>query len=244
METREREDLLRSLGASEEKLTQAETAALDRDGYVVLPGILSAEQIAAARAALDTLIAQARLDPTWHAGGTLHLNDLVNEPAFDPVWKSGRLLSAMVHVIGFDLRIGSVAYRAPQPGYGAQTLHADYMQNYRGEYQVATAIVALVDFTEANGATRVIPGSHLPGEIAVPSDADTPHPHQRFVTCSAGSAIAFNGHLLHSGTRNASNETRHALQLTFARHAARITGTGRIENATLERVGDAAFLFL
>ena len=80
--------------------------------------------------------------------------------------------------------------------------------------------------------------------IAVPSDADTPHPNQRFVTCSAGSAIAFNGHLLHSGSRNASNETRHALQLTFARHSARITGTGRIENATLERVGDAAFLFL
>jgi ectoine hydroxylase-related dioxygenase (phytanoyl-CoA dioxygenase family) len=248
MERGEREELLRSLGAGEESLSQSETAALDRDGYVVLPGILSADQLARARAALDKLISQARLDPTWHAGGTLHLNDLVNEPAFDPVWKSDRLLSGIVHVIGFDLRVGSVAYRAPQPGYGAQTLHADFMRGYRGEYrgehQVATAIVALVDFTERNGATRVIPGSHLPGEVSVPSDADTPHPAQRFVTCSAGSAIVFNGHLLHSGTRNASQETRHALQLTFARHTARITGTGRIENATLDRVGDAAFLFL
>jgi ectoine hydroxylase-related dioxygenase (phytanoyl-CoA dioxygenase family) len=244
METAEREELLRSLGASEEKLTQTETAALDRDGYVVLPDLLSADQIADVQRALDKLIAQARLDPTWHAGGTLHLNDLVNEPAFDPVWKSDRLLSAMVHVIGYDLRIGSVAYRAPQPGYGAQTLHSDFRQGYRGEYQVATAIVALVDFTAANGATRVVPGSHRPGDIAVPSDADAPHPSQRFVTCSAGSAIAFNGHLLHSGTRNASQETRHALQITFARRAAPITGTAKIENATLERVGDAAFLFL
>jgi ectoine hydroxylase-related dioxygenase (phytanoyl-CoA dioxygenase family) len=244
MESAEREELLRSLGASEEKLTQTETAVLDRDGYVVLPQLLSAEQIADVRKALDKLIAQARLDPTWHAGGTLHLNDLVNEPAFDPVWKSERLLSAMVHVTGYDLRIGSVAYRAPQPGYGAQTLHSDFRQGYRGEYQVATAIIALVDFTATNGATRLISGSHLPGDIAVPSDADTPHPSQRFVTCSAGSAIAFNGHLLHSGTRNASQETRHALQITFARRTAPITGTGRIENATLERVGDAAFLFL
>jgi ectoine hydroxylase-related dioxygenase (phytanoyl-CoA dioxygenase family) len=245
MESAEREELLRSLGASEDRLTQTETAALDRDGYVVLPGLLSADQIANARAALDSLIAQARLDPTWHAGGTLHLNDLVNKPAFDPVWKSDRLLSAIVHVIGYDLRIGSVAYRAPQPGYGAQALHADFMQGYRGEYQVATAIVALVDFTETNGATRIIPGSHLPGaEATVPSDADTPHPKQRLVTCSAGSAIAFNGHLLHSGTRNSSQDTRHALQLTFARRTAPITGTGRIGNATLERVGDAAFLFL
>jgi len=244
METAEREGLLRSLGASDDKLTQSEIAALDRDGYVVLPAVLNAEQIANARAALDNLIAQARLDPTWHAGGTLHLNDLVNEPAFDPVWKSDRLLSAMVHVIGYDLRIGSVGYRAPQPGYGAQTLHADFMQAYRGEYQVATAIVALVDFTENNGATRLVPGSHLPGDIAVPSDADTPHPAQQLVTCSAGSAIAFNGHLLHSGTRNASQETRHALQLTFARPAAPIAGTAKIENATLERTGDAAFLFL
>jgi len=244
MESAEREGLLRSLGASESRLTQTEIAALDRDGYVVLPELLSADQIANARAALDKLIAQTRLDPTWHAGGTLHLNDLVNEPAFDPVWKSDRLLSAIVHVIGYDLRIGSVAYRAPQPGYGAQALHADFIQGYRGEYQVATAIVALTDFTPSNGATRVIPGSHLPGDIAVPSDADTPHSAQRFVTCSAGSAVAFNGHLLHSGTRNASQETRHALQITFARRTAPIAGTAKIENATLERVGDAAFLFL
>jgi ectoine hydroxylase-related dioxygenase (phytanoyl-CoA dioxygenase family) len=245
MESGEREDLLRALGASEGRLTQTETAALDSDGYVVLPDVLSAAQVANARAALDKLIAQARLDPTWHAGGTLHLNDLVNEPAFDPVWKSDRLLAGIVHVIGYDLRIGSVAYRAPQPGYGAQALHADFMQGYRGDYQVATAIVALVDFAEKNGATRVVPGSHLPGaEIAVPSDADTAHPAQRSVTCSAGSAIVFNGHLLHSGTRNGSQETRHALQITFARRTAPIAGTARIENATLERVGDAAFLFL
>lgn len=245
MQSGEREELLRSLGASEDKLTATERAALDRDGYAVLPGILDAGQIADARAALESLIAQARLDPTWHAGGTLHLNDLVNEPAFDAVWKSDRLLSAIVHVIGFDFRIGSVTYRAPQPGYGAQTLHADYMQGYRGEYQVATAIVALVDFTQTNGATRVIPGSHIAGDpVAVPSDSDSAHPAQRFVTCSAGSAIIFNGHLLHSGSRNASQETRHALQLTFARQSSRIAGTARIENATLERAGDAAFLFL
>jgi len=160
------------------------------------------------------------------------------------VWRSDRLLSAIVHVIGYALRIGSVAYRAPQPGYGAQARHADFRQGYRGEYQVATAIVALVDFTAANGATRVIPESYLPGDIAGPSDTDTPHPAQRLVTCSAGSAIAFNGHLLHSGTRNASKKMRHALQITFARRTAPIAGTAKIENATLERVGDAAFLFL
>jgi len=245
VENGEREELLRALGASESRLTQTETAALDRDGYVVMPGILNAGQIADAREAIDTLIAQARLDPTWHAGGTLHLNDLINEPAFDAVWKSDRLLAGIVHIIGFDLRIGSVAYRAPQPGYGAQALHADFRQGSRGEYQVATAIVALVDFTANNGATRVVPGSHLPGaEIPVPSDADTAHPAQRSITCEAGSAIVFNGHLLHSGTRNASQETRHALQITFARPTAPISGTARIENATLERIGNAAFLFL
>jgi len=144
-----------------------------------LRDILNAGQLADVRAAIERLIAQARLDPTWHAGGTLHLIDLVNDPAFDPVWKSRRLLSAIAHVIGYDLRIGSVTYRAPKPGYGAQTLHADYMQGYSGEYQVATAIVALVDFTETNGPTRIVPGSHLPGNITVPSDTDTPHPDQR-----------------------------------------------------------------
>ncbi len=165
LDSAEREALLHALGAEESRLTETERTGLDRDGYVILRDILSPEQLADVRAALERLIAQARLDPTWHAGGTLHLNDLVNDPAFDAVWKSDRLLSAIVHVIGYDLRIGSVSYRAPKPGYGAQTLHADYMQGYRGDYQVATAILALEDFTETNGPTRIVPGSHLPGDF-------------------------------------------------------------------------------
>lgn len=239
----EREALLRGLGAQESALSESEKHALDRDGYVVFEKLFDAGQVARMRAALDDLIGKARLDPTWHAGGTLHLADLINDSAFDPVWQSSRLLSAIVHVLGYDLRIGTVAYRAPKPGYGAQTLHADVMEAGAGEYQAATAIVALVDFTKTNGPTRVIPGSHR-APRPVPSDADTPHPEQLLVTCPAGSTIVFNGHLQHSGTRNASQETRHALQITFARRQSSIYGTARVDNATLERVGDAAFLFL
>ena len=179
MERAETEGLLRALGAEESQLTDVERAGLDTDGYVILRGALSAEQLANVRAAIDRLIAQARLDPTWHAGGTLHLNDLVNDAAFDPVWKSARLLAAIVHILGYDLKIGSVAYRAPKPGYGAQTLHADYMQGYSGDYMVATAIVALVDFTAENGPTRIVPGSHVQRHAALPSDADAPHPGER-----------------------------------------------------------------
>ena len=244
MERGETETLLRSLGAERSQITDAERIALDSDGYVILRGVLNAEQLANVLSAIERLIAQARLDPTWHAGGTLHLTDLVNDPAFDPVWKSSRLLAAIVHILGYDLKIGSVAYRAPKPGYGAQTLHADYMHGYSGDYMVATAIVALVDFTADNGPTRIVPGSHAQRNAATPSDADAPHFNQRLMECKAGSAIIFNGHVLHSGTRNASQETRHALQITFAKRGAAIAGTARIENPTLERVGDAAFLFL
>ncbi|HET9394314.1 MAG TPA: phytanoyl-CoA dioxygenase family protein [Candidatus Rubrimentiphilum sp.] len=243
MESAETEALLRSLGADESQLTDAERATLDTDGYVIVD-LLNAEQLAKVRTAIDRLIAQARLDPTWRAGGTLHLIDLVNDPAFDPVWKSPRLLAAIAHILGYDLKIGSLAYRAPKPGYGAQTLHADYMQVHSGEYMAATAIVALVDFTAENGPTRIVPGSHRQRNTPTPADADTPHPSQRLMQCKAGSAIVFNGHVLHSGTRNVSNETRHALQITFAKRGAAIAGTARIENPTLERVGDAAFLFL
>lgn len=243
MERAETEALLRSLGADESQLTDSERTALDTDGYVIFE-LLNAEQLADVRAAIDRLIAQARLDPAWHAGGTLHLTDLVNDPAFDPVWKSPRLLAAIVHILGYDLKIGSVAYRAPKPGYGAQSLHPDYMQGYSGDYMVATAIVALVDFTAENGPTRIVPGSHKQWTTPAPADTDSPHPSQRLMQCKAGSAIVFNGHVLHSGTRNATGETRHALQITFARRSAAIAGTARIENTTLERVGDAAFLFL
>lgn len=80
--------------------------------------------------------------------------------------------------------------------------------------RVATAIVALVPFTAENGATRVVPGSHRRIDLQRRSGGLSSHPDERTLTCAAGDAFVFSGHLLHSGTPNRSDHERPALQIT------------------------------
>jgi len=65
-----------------------------------------------------------------------------------------------------------------------------------------TAIFALTDFTEANGATVVAPGSNLwPGALPpVPDDATCQ------ATMPAGSALLYNGKVIHGGGANTTDD--------------------------------------
>jgi ectoine hydroxylase-related dioxygenase (phytanoyl-CoA dioxygenase family) len=197
-------------------------AALDRDGYVVLDGVVDAAAIVAMRSAIDDLLEAARRDPTKKHGGTLHVDDIAESgAAFDPALTSPRVLAAVAHVLGPNFTVSAAGYRGPRPGYGAQALHADDVPIAPGDpYRVATAIVPLVDFTAGNGATRVVPGSHRDPLRDASTEPGRPHPRERVVTALAGAAIVFNGHLWHSGTKNTSEERRDALQIVFRRRGA------------------------
>jgi ectoine hydroxylase-related dioxygenase (phytanoyl-CoA dioxygenase family) len=192
--------------------------ALQRDGFAVVRGVLDGPEVAAILAAVEPRLAAARSDPTQHQGGTLHVDDLSDAAPFAAVAHKPRVLAAVAHILGPSARVSRVHYRAPQPGFGAQTVHADWMEPIvPGAEQFATAIVALVDFTAENGATRVIPGSHRLPRFHAPKSPDTPIAGERAVSCSAGDAIVFGAHLRHGGTKNRSKGRRDSLQISFAR---------------------------
>lgn len=93
------------------------------------------------------------------------------------------------------------------PGETAQMLHADdgYCRIPRPRVPMGiSAIWAIDEFTEDNGATELIPGSHTWGEAG--PDADDSGVQQ--ITMPAGSAVVFMGTLLHRGGANRSNRTR------------------------------------
>ena len=46
-------------------------------------------------------------------------------------------------------------------------------QNEKGKQILVSANIALTEFTEANGATRVVPGSHLWESSRSPLDSET-----------------------------------------------------------------------
>jgi ectoine hydroxylase-related dioxygenase (phytanoyl-CoA dioxygenase family) len=71
-------------------------------------------------------------------------------------------------------------------------------------------IWAMTDFTEHNGATRVIPGSQdWPADLGHSIDETIP------VTMTKGSCLLYTGKVYHGGGANQSDATRTALNLTY-----------------------------
>jgi ectoine hydroxylase-related dioxygenase (phytanoyl-CoA dioxygenase family) len=98
-------------------------------------------------------------------------------------------------------------------------------------------------FTDQNGPTRIVPGTHR--SAARPQDAledpEGPHPDEITITGRAGTVAVFNAHVWHGGTRNATTGSRHAITMAFCRRQERqqydIRGLLRPE--TYARLNDA-----
>jgi ectoine hydroxylase-related dioxygenase (phytanoyl-CoA dioxygenase family) len=219
-------EALAALGVTGHTLTQSEKDQLDRDGYLPLPNILSLEQIARLRQRTDELIAvegdQAGAEVHQEAG-TIRLSDLVNkDPAFEVCFTHPRVLAAISHVLGGDLKLSSLNFRAALPGSGLQGLHADWGGPVApGDYSVCNSIWLLDDFTALNGATRVVPGSHRSGKTAkeVMADPSQPHPDEVVLVAPAGTVVIFNSHTWHGGTLNRTDRPRRGLHSYFTRRA-------------------------
>jgi ectoine hydroxylase-related dioxygenase (phytanoyl-CoA dioxygenase family) len=214
---------LAELGVTEGSLDAAVAGRLDRDGYAPLAGVLSGGQVAAMRARLAELLAaegaQAGAEVHQEAG-TDRLADLVNkDPIFQVCFTQPRVLACIAHVLG-AFKLSSLNFRAALPGRGHQALHTDWGRPVApGEYQVCNSIWLLDDFTAANGATRVVPGSHRLGVLPRDALADpaAAHPDQVQLIARAGTVVIFNSHLWHGGTRNRTGGPRRALHSYFTR---------------------------
>lgn len=193
--------------------------ALDRDGYVVVPGVLDGGAATSVAARVLALAADPHaLGP--HAkvhGGTVHFDLQGRDPVADVVTGHPGVRAVVAHLLGTVPAPSQVAFRCPQPGYGEQQLHADALPLERvGPAVGVTAIVALVDFTAENGPTTVVPGSHLR------PDQQRPHVRSRLgdrevaLTGPAGTAFVFSAHLLHRGSRNRSAHPRPSIQATWS----------------------------
>ena len=239
---------LRELGVSGQDLSAAERARLDEDGFLPLPGVLAAGQLQSIRSRLAELHAAEgeRAGAEVHQeDGTDRLADLVNkDPVFDVCFTHPKVLAAMAHVLG-DFTLSSLNARAALPGHGQQRLHADWgVAVSPGEYRVCNSIWLIDDFTEFNGATRVVPGSHrsarLPREVM--ADPTGPHPEEIKLLGSAGTVVIFNSHLWHGGTVNVTGQPRRALHSYFCRRGLKqqLDQRAHARPETLARLSPAA----
>ena len=219
-------DALTTLGVSENTLSGDEKATLDRDGYLVLHGMLTLDQVGMLNARLAAIFAAEGENAgkeVHQEPGTQRLSNLANKDAlFEWLFTHPRLLAGVSHVLGGDLKLSSLNYRAALPGAGLQSLHCDWSGPVPvGEYQVCNAIWLLDDFSPENGATRVVPGSHrwekTPQEAL--ADPTAPHPDEAILTEPAGTVVIFNSHVWHGGTINRTDALRRGVHSYFSRRA-------------------------
>lgn len=77
----------------------------------------------------------------------------------------------------------------------------------------ANVMWMVTDFTEATGATRVVPGSHLSGFNPDPA---VPHPVSTVAaTGPAGTAFVFDGRLWHGGGANTTDKPRYGITSNY-----------------------------
>ncbi|MGH6993520.1 MAG: phytanoyl-CoA dioxygenase family protein, partial [Caulobacteraceae bacterium] len=101
------------------------------------------------------------------------------------------------------------------PGEPAQPIHRDQWAfdffPFPEDYEVqCNTLWAMTDFTEANGATRVIPGSNRLADRLKFTEADTVAAEME-----KGSALFYSGRVYHGGGANRSGEVRIGINITY-----------------------------
>lgn len=188
---------------------------LERDGYAIVEGVLSPEE---ARAKREELTAVLDRTPTgrnsFEGYQTRRIYALFAKTrAFDEPATHPLVLGVLDRVLG-HYQLSAPSGIEIAPGERAQRLHRDdsvYPIARPHAELVVNTMWALDDFTEPNGATHVIPGSHKWIDEPIPREAGTAR-----AVMPAGSVMFFLGSVVHGGGANQTDRPRLGVILEYA----------------------------
>ena len=180
-------------------------------GFVVLPPVVGAEQLRLIREQLAPYLAGELFGRNDFEGfRTERVYALLSKaPAVAALVEHPAVLELVGAVLHPGYLLSALLAINSHPGETAQSLHADdgYCRIPRPRPPMGvSAIWAIDDFAEDNGATELVPGSHDWGDGVAPEG----HAVEQ-VVMPAGSAVVFLGTVLHRGGANRSAAPRLAI---------------------------------
>ncbi len=192
--------------------------ALDRAGCVVVDG-------AAPPATMDAIAHELAAHAERGSLGASDFEGHATRRTGSPLPRSATFRTIAMHpavmaacddVLGHATtwRFSAAEYIEIGPGESAQRLHRDRWKYDMVEFGFEVemnGMWAVTDFTEANGATRVVPGSHRFGPDERPTQDDTVPAEM-----GKGALFLYTGSVHHGGGANTTDEWRRGLSLQHA----------------------------
>jgi ectoine hydroxylase len=221
------------LQAAEKTLTEKRDE-FARNGYLRLPGVLSAEECAAMVAVMDRLDAETKFNTHERPrkpGDVLELHNCVaRDPLFLDLIDRPEVLEVLGFLMGCNIQLGSSHCFIRPPAERSVSLEAQ--GGFSWHYDLGPTAVPVNGrlphlatrvgycFTPLNqpdmGSISVVPGSH---RVAGPpaSNPATGQPYGAIeILADAGDAIIFDNRLWHSTMPNYSGQARKNLYMEYA----------------------------
>lgn len=198
-------------------MSQALKEIEDR-GYTILEGAIAPDlldEIGEQLLKLERDLEVAPASNEFEGTRTIRIyNLLAHSPVFQRIPLHETVLPVVEGVLEEGCLISSLSSIAIDPGETPQLIHSD--DQVIGLKRPHPALVcntmwALTDFTEENGATRIVPGSHQADHC--------PNPTGSYETIPAemprGSVLVWHGSLWHGGGANRSGARRTGIAMNY-----------------------------
>jgi ectoine hydroxylase-related dioxygenase (phytanoyl-CoA dioxygenase family) len=196
----------------------AHVARMASDGYTIVENAIEIELIEALERDVDRLEAELGIRPAgniFEGTKTLRIyNLLARGKLFERIPVHEHVLPIVERVLDRGCLVSSLSSIGILPGETAQPIHADDQLIPLPKPHVpiiCNTMWALTDFSAANGATRIVPGSHKADR--------NPELGVAHLTIAAemrrGSVLVFDGSIWHGGGANETAQRRTGIAMNY-----------------------------
>jgi len=196
---------------------QAHADEITERGFTIVRGVLdsaSCDELLEDLARIESELGVRPADNGFEGRATLRAYNLLRHgPLWERIPVHPQVLPVVEGVLDSGCLVSSLSSVRIQPGETAQPIHADdqlFPLEPPHPPVVCNTMWALTPFTDANGATRIVPGSHTRGKPTFGGDYETVPAEM-----DSGDVLVWHGSLWHGGGANTTDADRVGIAMNY-----------------------------